>query len=408
MALLGTPLVVFLILLAVAFPVATVLLWRRLASRRVLPRLGRIGLLLGSQLAAILLIAAAANDYGYFYGSWSQLLGVAPPPKVVVATTPGLGRAAERVALTVAVDRAWSTPPQFATKGEILAAEITGVRSQLRQHAYIFLPPAYFARASRAVRFPAAEVFTGWPGNDLSLIRRLQYPATENAEVAAGRMRPTVLVLMSPALTGRHDTECTDVPAGPQAETYFAQDVPTAIAHGFRVLPTSWGAIGDSTGGYCATKLAMLNSDVFPAAVSLSGYYYALRDHTTNDLWGGSSVLREENDLEWRLAHMPPPPVALYLTSDQGETGRAGFGDLRRFAALVKPPMSVRTVVLSDGGHNFSTWRRVIPPSMSWLSAQLSRAEHLSSAPAHPTRVARIPLQRGGATAANTSRASRS
>lgn len=409
MTLLGTPLVVVLVLLAVGFPLATVLLWRRLDRRSMLPVLGRVGLLLGSQLAAVALIAAAANDYGYFYGSWSQLLGVAPAARVVLAaSTPVVGRAAERRALTVAVDRAWSSPSQFATRGEILAADLTGVRSQLHEHAYVFLPPAYFARANRNVAFPAVEVFTGWPGNELALIRRLQYPATENAAVKAGRMHPTVLVMLSPALTGRRDTECTDVPAGPQAETFLAQDLPTAIVHGFRVLPTTWGAIGDSTGGYCATKLAMLNSNVFPAAVSLSGYYYALRDHMTNDLWGGSRVLRDENDLEWRLAHMPPPPVALYLTSDQGETGRAGYPDLRKFAALVKPPMSVTTVVLSGGGHNFSTWRRVIPPAMSWLSAQLSRAAHIAAAPGQPSRVARMPLQRGGATAARTSRASRS
>src|SRR4029078_6899970 len=93
----------------------------------------------------------------------------------------------------------------------------------------------------------------------------------------------------------------------PQALSYFAQDVPAAIASRFRVRPTGWGAMGHSTRRYCAAQLAMLHSELFPAAASLSGYYNTLGDQSTGDLWGGSPVVRNLNHLEWRMAHPSAP-----------------------------------------------------------------------------------------------------
>lgn len=43
-----------------------------------------------------------------------------------------------------------------------------------------------------------------------------------------------------------------------------------------------------STGGYCAAKLAMTNPYQFPDAVSMAGYYVALRDGTTGSLYGAA------------------------------------------------------------------------------------------------------------------------
>ena len=53
-----------------------------------------------------------------------------------------------------------------------------------------------------------------------------------------------VLVMMSPSVAPPRDTECTDVPAGPQALTFLAADVPEAMAASYRVQPRGWGAIG--------------------------------------------------------------------------------------------------------------------------------------------------------------------
>ena len=386
MALLGWPLVVLLAILAVSLPVATVLVWARLPGPGGMRTALRLVLVGASQVAAVVLVAALLNDYGYFYSSWSDLLGrgsttaqrtTATPGRAMAAAGPGAARAGDPpAASTVASlpDPGWSTRAQWATRGRVESVTISGVRSRLTSHAFVYLPPEYFQTAYRHRAFPAAQVFTGFPGTDLNLLKGLDFPARQLAEVRAHRARPMVLVMMRPSVSYPRDTECTDVPAGPQALTFFAQDVPMAVTTTFRVQSRGWGAIGDSTGGYCAAKLAMLHSDTFAAAVTLSGYFHTLRDDTTGDLWGGSRVVWNLNNLEWRLRHLPPPPVSVLVTTAKDEAGSSGYADSRRFLNLahsVGAPLSVTALVLDHGGHNFSTWNAELPQAISWLSHHL-------------------------------------
>ena len=339
MDLLGRPLVVVLTVLAIGTPAATYLLWSRLRGPRAVRVTTRVGLLGLSQVTAVLLVAALLNDYGYFYGSWAELLGGSTTDGRVVHSrslrTALAGRAAASLTARSAGDRVTplpgiaTTPAQWRTRGRLESVTISGGRSGLSEHAFVWLPPQYYQPAWAHRTFPAAEVLTGYPGNDLSLVNRMNYPQVVQQQVAAGHARPMVLVMLRPTVVPPRDTECTDVPAGPQVETFLAQDVPVAIRDALRVRPVGWGAIGDSTGGYCAAKIAMMHSDVFSAAVSLSGYYHTLQDSTTGDLWGGSRVLRSLNDLEWRLQHQSPPPVSLLLTISRQEHGRNGYADTR-------------------------------------------------------------------------------
>jgi S-formylglutathione hydrolase FrmB len=198
----------------------------------------------------------------------------------------------------------------------------------------------------------------------------LRYPDVLLSQIDAHRSRPMVLVMLRPTVVPPRDTECTDVPAGPQTLTYFGEDVPRTVSQDLRVRPTGWGAIGDSTGGYCATKLLLTHSSVFTAGVSLSGYYHTLRDRTTGNLWGGSPMLRNLNDPEWLVGHQPQPPVSLFATIGAAEKGASGIRDTRRFAALVHAPMSMTTVVI-PGGHNFASWSTVMPQALDFLSTHL-------------------------------------
>jgi len=187
-----------------------------------------------------------------------------------------------------------------------------------------------------------------------------------------------VLVMMSPSVAPPRDTECTDVPDGPQALTFLAADVPEAMAASYRVQPRGWGAIGFSTGGYCAAKLAMTHSETFSAAVTLSGYFRTLRDRSTGDLWGGSAVVRRLNDLEWRLQHLPSPPVSLLVTTARDEAGPAGYAASRRFLDLASSTggaMRVDALVAERGGHNYATATAHLPRSLSWLSLHLPPPE---------------------------------
>lgn len=394
MSLLGRPLLVLLAVLAVGLPVVTALVWNRLGPHRLVTWPARGALLVAAQLSAVLLAGAALNDYGYFYGSWSDLFAsAATTPASTIRTTAGPagrtsaagGPGAPGVSgVQVVGDVGARSPAEWSRVGRTLAVRISGAASQLTSPAYVWLPPQYFA-PGRPRAFPAVEVLGGYPGNALGLVRKMDYPGTVAAEVAAHRASPMVLVMLRPAVVYPRDTECTNVPAGPQVETFLAQDLPAAVDAGLRVRTSAWGVMGDSTGGYCAAKITMDHFDQFRAGVALSGYFTALRDSTTGDLWGGSATLRHLNDLEWRLRHQPPPPATLFLATSRGELGPNGYVDTRRFVSLVHRPMQVTTMVLASGGHNFRAWGREMGPAIDWLSARLGgsvSAVQTSAAPA--------------------------
>ncbi|MGZ4748869.1 MAG: alpha/beta hydrolase [Oryzihumus sp.] len=382
MSLLGQSLLVVLGVLTVLLPIATVLLWSRLRGPRALRIAARAGLLVTSQLVAVLLVAAAANDYGYFYGSWTGLwrgvdqmvTGVSTTGPVVITGAARPGTDPPPGGIRVVADRAFSTPSEWATRGRLETVLIHGPITQIRTMAHVYLPPQYFQRRYAHSTFPAAEVLTGYPGTNMQQVRKLQYQQVLLRELHHHRARPMVLVMMRSAVVFPRDTECTDVPGGPQAETFLAQDVPWAMTHSYRVQPAGWAAIGDSTGGYCAAKITMMNPYTFHVAVSFSGYFTPISDSTTGSLWGGSKVLRNLNSPLWRLQHMPAPPVSMLLLSSHDEGGPLGITNTQRFAAAARPPLQVSTIIEAHGGHNFGTWRPEIPRALAWVSARLPQA----------------------------------
>ncbi|MFF5582505.1 alpha/beta hydrolase [Streptomyces hygroscopicus] len=353
---------------------ATVWLWPRLAGRGVVPVLGRVGLLLGTQLTVFMAFGLFANQSFGFYGSWSDLFGTQDEPGVVVDhDTPGTR---VRVTDTRHLAVAGSSSPEVA--GRIEKVNIQGPVSGIASPAYVYLPPEYFQPEYARRTFPAALVLTGYPGTTEALINGLKYPQNAHKLVSSGKMQPLVLVMMRPTVASPRDTECVDVPRGPQTETFFTRDVPKAVSQHYRVgkQARNWGVIGNSTGGYCALKMAMRHPDAFSAAAGLSPSYEAPIDATTGDLFGGSERLKRENDLMWRLDHEPAPPVSLLVSSS--EHGEKNYKDTVRFVNKVKrlnrrgEPTRISSIILGTGGHNFNTWRREVPAALEWLGGRLS------------------------------------
>ncbi|MDQ6641342.1 MAG: esterase family protein [Actinomycetota bacterium] len=377
MTLTGTPFLLLLVALMVLAPVATLLLWNRIAGPAVVRTVSRLGLLVACQVLAVSTLAASVNDYAYFYGSWSEvfssaglMVGGAPQFSTHTALMPAntlspYGR------LSAQPDRHFSSPAQYRSRGQLAKVQINGSISQLSTPAYVYLPPQYFQARYAHTSFPASLVITGYPSTHKMLVKRLQMHNVLLHQLQHHRAGPMVLVMMRPDVTFPRDTECTDVPGGPQVQTFMAQDIPTVIGHRYRVNARGWGAIGVSTGGYCATKIAMTYPSTFHAAVSISGYYFSLLDRSTGDLWGGSRVVRNLNSPTWRLAHLPAPPISLLITSSRGQLGLEGLSDMQRFVAHARPPLSITTLVERSGGHNFNTWKSELPMTLSWLYAHL-------------------------------------
>lgn len=369
-------------LLTAGCVIGTVWVWPRLARRHWAALLGRLGTIVGTQIATLATLALVANNYFGFYGSWDDLLGTGASLPVTVQDRFGpVGRTPGSASSTTAAVQVLGRQPGPGPQGDVPTlsgaverVRIGGARSGLVSDGYVYLPPQYFQPAFAHRRLPVAVALTGYPGDARNLVTRLNYPQMELDALQAGRMQPVVLVLMRPTVAPPRDTECQNVPHGPQSETYFTRDVPQAITAAYRVAtgPRSWGIIGDSTGGYCALKLAMRHPEDYGAAVSLSGYYKAAHDPTTGDLFGHSARLRQENDLMWRLAHLPPPTVSLLVTSSRH--GESDYKATEQFIAAAHPPLMVSSITLPSGGHNFGTWKREIPAALPWLSDHLQQS----------------------------------
>jgi enterochelin esterase-like enzyme len=370
-----------MIAVAVGSAAATVWLWPRFASQRIGMVAARFGLIAGGQLLLLAAVLVFLNGVFGFFGSWSALFGsggsvTAAQP--IVVTGSDLGPVPGGSALPQRANgRQAAKPPGAAAQsvGKLLQVTVSGEHTGIVSAGnYVYLPPQYFQPSYAHVRFPVVLALTGYPNATWSIVRWLRLPATAARLVASGKIRPAVYVMMNVSVAMPRDTECTNVPAGPQAETFLAQDVPNAVDKTFRVQTGSagWAVLGYSTGGYCAAKLAMMYPYQFPAAVSLAGYYAAGPDFITGNLYGGSTAFQNENNLDWRLAHLPAPPVSVLVTSSQ--MGESDLADTLTFLHLIHPPMHGYSLILAQGGHNYGTWVRQLPQSLEWLNQRLSPA----------------------------------
>jgi enterochelin esterase-like enzyme len=380
----------------------------------------RLGLIAASQLLVLAAVLAFVNGYFAFFGSWSALFGnggsapiavagAVASSRPIVVTGSDLGPVPGGSALPELADgKLADKPPHFQRQspspsnvtvapgldlnggavaaarkvGKILQITVTGEHTGIASAAgYVYLPPQYFRPGYAHVRFPVVLALTGYPNDTWSIVRWLDLPSTAADLVARGKIGPAVYVMMNVSVALPRDTECTNVPEGPQAETFLAQDVPLAVERTFRVQTggSGWAVLGYSTGGYCAAKLAMMYPYQFSSAVSLAGYYTALQDSTTGNLYGGSTAFRNENNLDWRLMHLPAPPVSVLVTSSLvGEHDLAGT---LAFLRLIHSPMHGYSLFLQQGGHNYGTWVRQLPQSLEWLNQRLTPAVP----PAQPT-----------------------
>jgi hypothetical protein len=189
-------------------------------------------------------------------------------------------------------------------------------------------------------------------------------------------MQPTILVIISQTVAPPRDTDCINAPGGPQAETYLTEDVPAALRSAYRVEsdPRGWGLTGVSEGATCALENTLRHPEVFGVAASLGGEYWEYETTTTGVLFGPQGPARtgllDSYNLIWRLQHLPVPHVrVLVATTAHGEHDYRATG---QFIRAVTPPMQVTPLVLSNGGHNYTTWSLELEPALAWLGQQLN------------------------------------
>lgn len=329
-------------------------------GRRSLARVGlRILSLCVLQALVLGLIFVIVNQSGEFYSSWSDLLGTdsrGPANVVAVRRLPTASH--QQLAVT------GSAPvrlPFGHDGGAVEGIRIRGQLSALTVAGDVYLPSAYLARGSRQT-FPVLTVISEAITATKSPYSARRLAQSAAMEIAANRMGPLVIVML-PATVGRIDRACLNLPptfkarrqARPsiQGETFFAQDVPSAIESAYRVSgqAASWAVLGDQSGGYCALHLAIDDSQVFSAAVAPPGSY--TRPPGAPGLGGGP--FRQQDNLIWQLIHLPPPPVSLLFAGSSPASAHA-------FASLAQRPMRVSTTQLDPG-----TWP--LAHVLDWIAA---------------------------------------
>lgn len=230
--------------------------------------------------------------------------------------------------------------------------------------ALVYLPAAYFQPSQAKRRFPVIELFHGFPGNPVNWFRELHLAEVLDAEIASGRMPAVIAVVPMDYDRGR-DGECVNAVRGQQDETYLAVDVPADIRHDFRALdtPRGWATVGYSTGGFCAVNIALHHPDRYAAAASISGYYSAIVDGTTGDLYRRNAAARRWNSPQWLVTHRRVT-VPLYLVASQGDP--QAMQAMRTMGRAARNRLPLVTVTLPGGGHNFHVWYAAdAPPAMS-------------------------------------------
>ncbi|MFD8565583.1 alpha/beta hydrolase [Streptomyces sp. NPDC057694] len=386
------------VLIALGCVGLTVWVWPRLAQRGPLPVLGRLGAIAVTQFAVLLACAVAVNGEFEFYGTWDELLGhVSTAPAHIAELGTGSGVYAQHTALVQpagpqGLDRVKGLPVGPPAKvGRVESVRIIGRRTRAIDPAFVYLPPQYFQRQFHRQRFPVIVAISGYPGGIMNLASFLHVPQTAGQLERANRLQPTVIVMVRPTIAPPRDTECVDVPGGPQAETFFTKDLPEAVKAAYRVGhdPSAWGALGYSSGGSCALQLAMRNPKVYTSAAALSADYKVSDDLTTGSLFGSGPLAarrRDGHDLVWRLHHLPVPQVSVLVASSR--QGERDYGPTLQFLKAVRAPMTSARIILPRGSHHFTTWVREIGPALQWMGQQLTFPQDTAPAPHPPRRTA--------------------
>ena len=349
----------FLILLcaaAAALLAGVALLWNRWPRRLSAP-MRLLSLLLVMVMGAVLAADVVNRQLG-FYSSLSDLFGATSTSEDVAG--PKAPHPAARVEIV------W---PDYMTRGRVAAAKGQGLlmpvrypgpRAKMDRSGYVYLPADYFRPS--ALRYPAVELT--W-NKEMHLAHLL------DAEIAARRIPPLVAVI--PQLYEHNDGECVDAARGQANESYPAVDVVDDVVNTFRVLNSrSWAALGYSAGGFCAVNIGFHSPQRFAAVASLSGYFTAVQDRWTGDLYRGSRSRRNRNSPLWWVEHAHPAGPALYLFAAEGD--RPAVQQDVQMAAATRahaPGLPMETVVTPGGGHNFEVWRAALAPALDWMAAYL-------------------------------------
>jgi enterochelin esterase-like enzyme len=329
---------------------------------------------------AMLFGVAAVNKYYDYYQTWGSVAadlsaqGVSNVPQIPSGDS---GRQLAKVLGKVTGSKT------AASYGETVRLSVTGRFSRLTRTVLVYLPPQYFQPSYARRRFPAIELITGFPGQPQDWINVVGITQTYLTLLHDGVVRPAVLVMPNANGGPRVSLQCLNVRHGPQDATFLAEDVPSALSHALRVVPSgpAWGIAGYSEGGYCAANLALVYPARYGYSGVLSGYFVPLSDQLGNPLrtinpFGRDNKDRQKNTPIDRLRALPLNVRIPQFWLGAGSAWHTDVIAAQGFQRLLLPRQPGVTLDIEPGGsHNMATWRALVPPLLEWMTPRLVFAQ---------------------------------
>ena len=236
---------------------------------------------------------------------------------------------------------------------------------------YVLLPPGYASHPRQ--RYPVLYLLHGFPGQATGFLDIGQISTIEATLVAAGRMKPMIMVMPTGTRSFLADEEWANgIRRGNAWETFVARDLVNAIDAHYRTIPAARGRgiAGLSEGGYGALNIGLHHPNEFALMQSWSGYMRA--DHIPAIFGHGPRLMNYNSPAKWIFS------VAPQLRADHTYIwfyiGAADplLRQNRAFAADLAALGVAHRFFERPGTHNWRLWRN----QMS--GALITASEHLS------------------------------
>ena len=358
MALTDPKLLVTLIALSCLTFVALIRFWTLLSKKGVKSVVARVFSLVLLNVLIVASLGVALNNYGQFYSSWGELLGVRSKPPLIV-NTPNEKISREMIKLGKL------SSGGSLTIRRIVRGEISGITAEI----YYSLPPSYVRALKEGVQprtdYPVITFLSGYPGYETAWIKGMKVVSREESLLKSGKMPEVISVFPQVNVAGQFDAECMNVVGGPQVESWIAQDVYSFTNNWLDLTPRPWNVVGYSTGGWCATMLTLRHPDHFAKAASIAGYYRPTpaKQVTSEE----KSRLESEYDL-YSIVTRSRIPVSILVVNSTNDKG--SHASTNEFLQRTKGFLKTTEIVLNGAGHNFNAWKEVVNPILTWFVSE--------------------------------------
>ncbi|HEX8034127.1 MAG TPA: alpha/beta hydrolase-fold protein [Ktedonobacterales bacterium] len=235
----------------------------------------------------------------------------------------------------------------------------------------IYLPPSY--SVASAERYPVLYLLHGSPGTPKDWMTAGKAPVTEDALLALGKMRETIVVGANGNGPVYLSQWANSFDGRQRMEDAIAFDLVRYIDQHYRTLADAGDRAigGNSEGGYGAVNIALHHPEIFGVAMTMSGYFVA--EGATFGYGTGSSAYRAYNSPAQyiftasgaRAAH-----AVQFIICTGTKDGGYYLDSLDLYQRLLRVGAKA-TLVKNSGGHGWGLWALQLGESLPLLEPPL-------------------------------------